>query len=184
MKAFRIFALCVFGLLPLAAYGQISPSTSGSLQHFTLTGSAAGFLGSATGSQPTSIVGASFSLTKAVSLGYEQITVPSTASYDFGIAEFTKPLSSIVGKSLTSKFTFDATKVEVTFLGGAGKLLQSSQGISELAETAGAYLSYPVTANMSVQVIGAQWLHSTTQGNGFIVSPSTAAISTGLSINF
>jgi hypothetical protein len=185
----RAILVAVAGVLLFAGAGRAqSASPTAPLQHFTLSGNAVGFLGAAGGApQSASLAGASFNLTQRFSLGYELITVPSVASYNFGTVGYTLPLSSLVGKTINSHFTFDATKVNVEFMGGLGKVSQSALNLSRIAETVGAYISYPLSNNVSIQIIGAQWLHGGITGtSGFVTSTnsSTAALSSGLLINF
>lgn len=173
-------AIAVLALILSSAVPAVAQT--GTIQHITLSGSATGFMGGG-GTQPASIAGATFSLTQRISLGYEQITIPSVASFDMGIGQYTLPFSSLMGKKISSHFVFDASKVNVTFMAGAGKLLQSAQNVSRIAETAGVYVSYPISGNLSVRIVGAQYIHGGVQ-NGLLTTPSTAAISTGLSLSF
>lgn len=175
-KLFIAFLLCA---APIFAQ-----STPQSLNHFSITGSGAGFTGAAGGSQATSIAGASYQFTSSISLGYQNIMVPGVTSYDFGVFQYAKPLSSLLGKTLSSKTTFDASSVTVSFLGGAGEVMSPAKHI---AETAGVYVSFPMKTSaggVSVgPVLGFQYVHSPSV-NGFVTSPSSAAISAGLGISF
>lgn len=159
------------------------PTSTSLLSHFSISGSALGFMNS-TGSQPASIVGVNFQVTNTFLLGYQQIQVSGiSTNFDMGIAGYGRPLSSLLGKNLANKLLFDASQVNVEFVGGIGKQLTSAPAAaSHIAETLGVYLSYPISSNVSFQMIGAQWVHGAS--NGFVTSPSTAALSSGLSINF
>lgn len=168
----------------LCAAPVFAQSTPQALNHFSITGSGAGFTGAAGGSQATSITGISYQFTSHVSFGYQNILVPSVSSYDFGVFEYATPLSSIIGKKLSSSTTFDASSVTVSFLGGAGEVMSPAKHI---AETAGVYVSFPMkttTGGVSIgPVLGFQYVHSPSV-NGFVTSPSSAAISAGLGISF
>lgn len=172
----KLALLAIFLALPTFAQTPM-------LSHFSLSGSAVGFMGSS-GSQPASIVGLNFQLTPSVLIGYQQIQIPGiSTNFDLGVVGYGKSLSSLLGKTLSDKMLFDATQVNVEFVGGAGKQIGTAPNASShVAECAGVFLSIPVSSNVSFQMIGAEWLHGTS--NGFITSPSTAAISSGLSINF
>lgn len=160
------------------AFAQGTPTSS--LQHFTLSGTATGVAGVA-GAQGATILEADFSITKDVSFGYQQIIVPSSAnSFDLGVVEYTRPLSALLGKKVSSALTFNASGWNATFFGGGGRIVASG---SHVAETAGIRLSCPLTTNLTFQMISAQWLHGPST-NGLVTSPSVAAISSGLQINF
>lgn len=160
----------------------VQSSAPSTVAHFTLSGSAVAFKGTSS-TLAASIGQASFQMTKRLAIGYEQVTVPTLASFDLGVVSYTLPLNALAGKKLSSHFTFDPTQIGVTFQGGIGKVLQADQGVSRIAETVGVYISYPLANHLSLNIIGGQWLHGGVQ-NGFIVTPSTAAISSGLSISF
>ena len=178
MKRFFIFAILNL-LLFLAA-----PALFAQTDHFTLSGSAVGFM-AAGSSAPASIAGASFHLTQRVSIGYEQLTVPTVASFDMGLVRYTLPLSSLVGKSLTSRFVFDASKISVSFKAGAGKVLQSALNVSRIAETGGVSVIYPLANHIDLSVISISYYHGGVSGtNGLVITPSTSAIATGLAVHF
>lgn len=174
-------------LLLLGGLAQAQSTTASTvLSNISITGTASGFMG-ASGTQPASILGADFQVSQAVSVGYEQVQISAlNTNYDFGVVNYGVPLSSLLGKTLTSKLTFNASDVSVTFTGGVGKMLTSATtstpANSHIAETAGVFLHIPVSANLSFQVLGAQWIHGVS--NGVVTAPSTAALSSGLSISF
>jgi hypothetical protein len=158
--------------------------TPAQTEHFTLSGSAVGWMG-ASSSAPASIAGVSFHLTPRVSLSYEQLTVPTIASFDMGYVRYSLPLSSLIGKKITSHFVFDASKVGVSFKAGGGKVLQSALNVSRIAEAGGISLSYPLANHIDVQVIGVTYYHGGISGtNGLVITPSTAAIASGLAVHF
>lgn len=176
-------ALILFALLALfVTSGHAQDTASQSIQHFTLSGSAMAFKG-VSGTQAASIGQASLQLTSRVDIGYEQITVPTLATWDLGVAGYALPLNSLLGKKISSHFAFDSSGYKVHFQAGIGKVMQSTQSVSRIAETAGVYLTKDVANHITLRIIGGEWLHGGVQ-NGFIVTPSTAAISSGLSISF
>lgn len=159
------------------------------VQHFSLSGSVIGYLGPG-GSTPSSIADGYFNLTQRVAIGYQQITIPTVATVKLGCATYSLPLNVLAGKKLSAKFVFDASKIGVTFIAGAGKLNQSVLNVDRVAETGGIYISYPLGSNVSLKLIGAQWLHggivNGVLATGLPSSPnsSSAAISTGISVHF
>jgi hypothetical protein len=185
-KTIRFFCFWIFLLFffvptlraqtaPTATSAPLSP-----LQHFTLSGTATGVAGVG-GSQGATILEADFSITKNVTFGYQQIIVPSSAnSFDLGVIEYTRPLSALLGKKVSSALTFNASGWNTTFFAGAGRIVSAG---THTAETAGIRLSCPLTTNLTFQMISAQWLHGP-QTNGLVTSPSAASISSGLQINF
>lgn len=159
------------------------------VQHFSLSGSVIGYFGPG-GSAPASIADGYFNLTQRVALGYQQITIPGVATIKLGAATYSLPLNALAGKTLSKKFVFDSSKINVTFLAGAGKLNQDVLNVDRVAETGGVYVSYPLGANVSLKLIGAQWIHGGIV-NGFLATglpsapnSSSAAISTGISVHF
>lgn len=173
------FALFVIFGMAFQVAAQTPPPATSVLTHFSISGTATGVMG--VGSQGATILGADFQLTKTVGIEYEQIMVPSSSnSFDLGIVTYTRPLNAVLGKNITSKLLFDATGWNVTAFAGAGRIVAAGK---HAAETAGLRLSCPLNKNVTFQMLSAQWLHGP-QTNGLITSPSTAAISSGLQINF
>lgn len=181
-----VLAVALLFAVPLLAQNAPAPSP---FSNFSLDGSAVGFLGSASGSQPASLVGAWYQTTARVSFGFETIQIPANSSWYFGMAKYQLPLSSLLGKKITAKLKFDASQIGVGFEGGLGKMLQSATAaqiaapVNRFAGTVGVTVSIPLSSNLAFQAISAQWLQSGVQ-HGLIVTPSTAAISTGLSLHF
>ncbi len=149
--------------------------------HFVAGGSAINF--TANGSNVGSVAYTGLQLTAGIAATYEHITVPSLSSrYELGVISYTKPLNSLLGKTLSSKLLFDASNMNVTFQGGGGKLLTPTS--NHLAETVGASLSYPIAGtSMAVQVIGYQWVHSPNLWAG-IQKNYTQQVQTGIVIYF
>lgn len=180
----RAFLLLLAVLLAPAVFAQ-TPVTADNFTHFSLTGSATGFLGASGGNQPANIAGGWFNITQRVSIGAEMITIPTVATFKFGMVQYQLPLANLVGKKLTGHFLFDASKVAVGFQGGVGNLVQSNQNVSKIAGTVGVTLSYPLSDHLSMQIISAQYVRGGVAGtSGLVSSPSAAAISSGLGINF
>lgn len=178
----RIVLLIAALLIAPVALAQ-TPVTADTSTNFSLSGSAVGFSGLSGGSQPASIAGAWFNITQRVSLGYEMITIPTLATFHFGMAQYQLPLSSLVGKKLTGHFLFDASKVAVGFQGGIGKLTETNLNVSHIAETAGLCVSYPLNSTLSMQLICAQAVLGGVKGFNGLVTNANTALSMGLSLN-
>lgn len=161
-------------VLASVTFAQSSPT-----DHIFVTGSALAFNGP-NGMTASSQFGAALQLTHRVSVGYEQVTIPGlNRAYRFGVANYTVGLNSLLGKSLSSRFVFDTSIINVTFQAGGGKVDQTAPRpvFSNVAETGGIFVSYPLASHVDYQVIGAQWLHGGS-------SPSNVALSTGLTFHF
>lgn len=150
--------------------------------HFVTGGSAINF-NSPQGNQVGSIAYVGIQVTPSFTTTYEHITVPSiSARYELGVLGYTKPLSSLLGSTLTSKLLFDASNINVTFQGGAGKLL--SPTANHIAETFGVSLSYPIPGtSAAIQVLGYQWIHSPAVW-GTVQKNYSQQLSTGLVVYF
>jgi hypothetical protein len=188
MKHF-VALLAILGLffaLPLLAQIPAPTPPAQAIQLFTLTGAATGF-NQGGSSSVASTAGASVQLTNSIALGYNQVTIPSRASYNLGTFNYSTPLSSLFGKTLTSKFLVDLTQVGVTFQVGAGKQ-NASSGIvgvaasSHVAEIAGAAIYYPLATHVDIQVFGYQYIHSNI--SGVIRTNGQNSVSTGFAFHF
>ena len=171
--------------------GAVAQST---LSNFSFNGSAIGF--SATnGTQPAVLAGANYNLTSRVQVGYWALAVPAiSSSYQYGVVGYGLPLSSIIGKSLSSKINFDASAVGVNFQAGLGKVLQTTTPIgsttststSRFAEIVGIAVTFPLTSTLSFNAVEAYWTHGGISGtSGFFLSPAAsnfASIGMGLSL--
>lgn len=182
----NLFALALLCLAPVILSAQTNAVPP--VQHFSLSGSVISYLGPG-GSAPATIADGSFNVTARVAFGYQTIIVPTVATMKFGTASYSLPLNSLVGKKLSGKFVFDSSKIGVTFIGGAGKINQSALNVDRIGETAGIYISYPLGSNVSLRLVGAQWVHGGI--NGFLATglpsssgSSSAAISTGIAVHF
>ena len=180
----KLIALLLFAVPLFAQTNAVPPP-----QHFSLSGSVISYMG-AGGSTPATIVDGYFNVTQRVALGYQQIVIPTLATAKLGMVTYSLPLNSLVGKKLAAKFVFDSSKIGVTFLGGAGKLNQSTLNVNRTAETAGACVSYPIGANVSIRLVCGQWIHggivNGLLSTGLPAAPnsSTSAVSSGLQVHF
>jgi hypothetical protein len=182
-QVFHFIALVFLLAVPVAAYGQ-NPVTSDNVAHFSLTANATGFLGGSGGSQPATIEGAWMNISRRVSLGYLNLTIPTLATFHFGAGQYQAPLSSLLGKKITAHLLFDASKVSVGFQGGVGKLVQGTMNVSHIAEIAGVCLNYPVSSSLSMQLVCGYAVHGGVKGfNGFVSNATQAAVAAGISIN-
>jgi hypothetical protein len=167
-------------LLPSFASAQTPTPPPDPTNYITITGSALGFRDSYTDSvAASSEMGAALQITKRVSFGYDQVTVPAANRvYRYGVINYTIPLDTLLGKKLASKFVFDASAFNVIFKAGGGKLAQTAPSINldVITETAGMYVVHKLMGPVSLMV-GGQWLHG---GK----NPSNAAFTTGLSLSF
>jgi len=173
-------------LLSLLLYGTVCFAQSTTpvvppTQLFTFSGNISGF---STGSSTSGAVvaTAALQLTNQFSAGYEHIQISSINSrYELGVVAYTRTLDTLLGTSLSSKLLFDPSQIGVTFSGGLGKVLEPTA--NRIAETLGVHISYPLTTNMSIQVIGIDFLHGGGH-TGFITSSYSEAVSTGINIHF
>ena len=176
MRKLFVFLFVFFGMAFQVA-AQTTPAPTSVLTHFSMSVTATGIMGN--GSESAMIAGADFQLTKDVGVEYEQI-IASNATFDLGNITYTRPLSQLLGKNITSKLLFDASGWNVTAFAGAGRVVDVGK---HAAETAGLRLSCPLNSNVTFRMISVQWLHGP-QYNAAAYAPSTAAISSGLQINF
>ena len=172
--------LAVLLLAPIGLRAQ-TPAPAQSPDYFTLTGNFSSFSNQSS-TTPAVIATAALNLTTRVSVGYEHIQVSSvSARWELGVASYTLPLNSLLGKKISSKLVFDPSNINVTFSAGAGKLLQPTA--NRIAETAGFHISYPLMDHVSVKLVGVDFLHVGVQ-SGFLTTNVTEAVSTGLNISF
>jgi hypothetical protein len=174
---FALFLVLLVLALPGLALAQ-APSSSPA-DHIFVSGGVLAFNGP-NGMTASSNLGAALQLTKGLSAGYNQVTIPSlNRTYRLGVLNYTRPLSSYLGKKLSSKFVFDVSQINVTLQAGGGKVAQvlPHPVFDVIAESAGAFISYPLANHVSAQVVGVQWLHG---GK----NPSHVVMSTGLNFHF
>jgi hypothetical protein len=179
----HILRLFVVGFLfSFPAYAQST------LSNFSVTGSAIGFAGAPAGAQTASLAGVNYQVTSRFSAGYWNLNVPALATYNFGVAGYALPLSSILGKSISSKLTFDASAVEVGFDTGIGKVTQGTPvANSRVSEIVGGSITFPITANLSFNAVQLYWVHGGIAGtSGVVVTPSVSnfqSIGMGITIS-
>lgn len=177
----KVVPILLLLLIPMQLRAQAQPPQDTPLSHVVITGAAVSFKG-VSGTQPASIMAAGLQLTTHFSAAYEQITVSGLpARYQLGVVNYTNGLNIILGKTLSSKFLFDTSNINLTFTAGGGKLLTPTA--NHIAETAGIALSYPVASHMSVQVFGYQVVHSPASF-GLVTSNYTQQMSTGFNLYF
>lgn len=167
----------LFLAIPAISHAQSAPAPT----HFVISGSATGFTG-ANGTSAASIAGAAIQLTPHISAGYLQVTVPAiSARFQMGVVNYTKPLNEWLGTTISNKLVFNISNINLTVQAGGGKLLQPI--VNRIAETAGVYVSYPVSNNVSLQLVGVSVLHGGAQ-TGFVTTNTTTALSTGINFSF
>ena len=178
----NLVAVAALLLAGLAGFAQtVDPA-----EHVTLGASVIGFVGSAGGSVPASIVSANFNVTPSVAIGFEELTVPSIASYHLAVGAYTLPLARLAGKPFNSGFL---NKVNVSFLAGGGILEQGRwacrgpRSIDRVAETVGAAATYPLFKHVTLQLLGYQYVHAGIVNDRRGAS-STSAISSGVALSF
>lgn len=170
-----LLVLC-FCSVPLRAQTNVAaPPTF----HFVAGGSAIGF-NSGSGSQVGSVAYTGLQITNTITASYEYLTVPSMSAHgSLGVVSYTRPLNALLGKTLSGKILFDTSNINVTFSGGLGKWTTSA---SNLAETVGASVSYPVPGtSAAIQIIGYQYIHAPNV-NGVITR--NQQVQTGLLVYF
>lgn len=177
-----LFAVLLF------AFPVFAQTTTNNFNHFSLSGSAAGFSG-AGGATTAATSGISYQFTQHVSLGFQNLQVPGTGGFDMGTFQYAVPLSQILGKKVSTGLTFDGSSVVFSFLGGAGKFMPTNKALkSTVAETAGVVISLPAASSASGVTIGPivqlQWVHAQGAGNGVLLSPDSASVAAGLGITF
>jgi hypothetical protein len=177
MKVLRLAVVILCAVTPLRAQ---APSP---LSNFSVAGSAVGFSG-ANGTQAAALIGGWFQTTQRFSVGYLNLAVPSiSANYNFGMGQYSLPLSSLLGKTLSGKLLFDASAIGVSFQAGLGKVLQTTTPIgatasvntSRFAEIFGGQVTFPVTSSLSFNVVQVYWVHGGIAGtSGGIITPAVS----------
>lgn len=164
------FAAALLAAISLAGIARAQSA----LSNFNVTGSAIGFSG-ASGTQAASLAGANYNVTSRVVAGYWNLNIPALATYNFGEAGYALPLSSIIGKTLSSKLNFDASAVEVEGNAGIGKVTSGTPVESHIAEIIGGSVTFPITANLSFNAVQLYYVHGGIAGSsGLIVTPSVS----------
>jgi hypothetical protein len=176
LKLAIVFLLSLFAVGLHAQTPAIPPT-----QLFTFSGNLGGFNGSSA-TNGAVIATAALQILPTVSAGYEHLNISAlNLRGEFGVIAYTRPLSAFLGKTIADKLLFDTTQIGVTISGGAGKILQPTA--NRVGETLGVHFSYPLTTNLSVQVIGIDVIHGA--GKTLIISSNySEAVSTGLNVHF
>lgn len=167
-------AIALLSALPVLAQTNIAPPPT---FHFVTGGDAIGF-SSGSGNNPGSIAWTGLQVTANITTSYMHLTVPGiSVRAELGVASYTTPLSSILGKTLSSKLLFDSTNLNVTCNGGAGKWFGASK--NGVAETGGCSLSYPLPGtSASLQLFGLQYVHA--PGTNGLITRNEVVPSAGL----
>jgi hypothetical protein len=149
--------LVVLLLLPLGLCAQTNVAAPPTF-HFVAGGSAINF-NSGNGAQVGSLAYTGLQITTDVAVTYEHLSIPSiSASGNLAVASYTRPLNALLGKKLSSKLLFNSSDINVTFSGGAGRWTTAK---SNIAETVGASISYPIPGtSAAVQILGYQYVHA------------------------
>lgn len=172
----KLLALALF--IPFLVAGTLHAQTA---THFTVSGTGASFTG-ATGTSAVAIAGVNVQMTPNFSAGYKHYQIPAiNARFEMGVIDYSRSLDKLVGSKIASKFTFDLSKINVTFEGGGGKLLQPTA--NRIAETGGVFLAYPLSDHVSLQLVGVTVLHGGIQ-TGFVTVSTTETVGSGLSFSF
>jgi hypothetical protein len=168
-------------LIAVNVHAQAPLPVTPPVQTFVITGNIAGFNG-ASATSGAVIASAGMQVTNAISASYVHVGISAINSrYELGVIGYSRTLNSLLGKKISDKLLFDASQIGVTFTGGVGKVLQPK--VNGFAETVGIHISHPLTNNMSVQIIGIDFLHGGGH-TGFLTRNVTEAVSTGINIHF
>lgn len=181
-------ALATILFLALPAMGQTTQQPTPVFDKFVVSANASGINGAGGGTHAASNVGTSLQLTASISAGYNQLTIADTNTYfRMGVINYTKPLSSLLGKKASAAFVFDPSQIQITFQGGLGKVTQNftapAASLHHIAEEAGVFIIYPLSDHLNAQLFGYQVYHGATQNLG-VTYNQTQAISTGLVLHF
>lgn len=148
--------LLLLGIFFLSVCGAEAQTTPPPVQHFVLSGSAAG--------QPAAITTAGVQVTSSVSVEYEYIVNPNDSTkprYGSGLANYTFGADKLVPKSLKSKLLIDVSNYNVTLQAGAGKeSLANPNGprTTHIIGNFGVYGSYPMPGGHSQIGLGYKWI--------------------------
>lgn len=174
-KAFLLFTILLAVALSLPAQTP-APAT-----HFVLSGSATGFAGPG-GTYAAVIAGAAIQITDHISAGYNQLTVPTLGMrWELGVVNYTRPLTDILPQSFLAKLKFDPSNIYLTGQAGIGKLLEPSA--NHIAETLGLFVSYPLSNNVSLQLVGLSGYNGGVQ-RGIVTTNQQIGVSTGINFSF
>jgi hypothetical protein len=153
------------------------------LSNASISGNFTSFFGGA-GTQPAVLASANYQITQRVSGGYWELAVPANSrSYNLGVGSYTLPLSSLLGKTLSSKLLFDASAIPVSFSAGLGDVSQS--GITHAAGIIGGSFSVPVSQSATLNVFQAYGVFGGGNSSGAFsnISSSTFTMATGVTVH-
>jgi hypothetical protein len=177
MKKFLIaLAVVVFCVACPSALAQSA------LSNASISGNFTGFFGGA-GTQPAVLASASYQVTQRVTGGYWALAVPALSrSYNMGVGTYTLPLSSLIGKTLSSKLLFDASAIPIGFSAGAGEV--STLGVRHGAGIAGASFGIPVSESTTLNLFEFYGVFGGGQTSGLFgnISGSTFTMATGVTV--
>lgn len=177
---FLVVLLLMF-VLPVFSPAAFAQSA---LSNFNVTGSAVGFSGVA-GAQTAVLSGVNYNIASRVSVGFWDLNVPGLATYNFGVGQYALPLSSLLGKKISSKLNFDASAVNVAFDGGIGKVNQAAE--SRVAGIFGGSVSFPITPNLTFNAVQAYYVKGGLNGtSGGVITPALsnfASIGMGMTVS-
>jgi len=174
--ALRLAVLLLCTTLP--AFAQTA------LSNASISGSFTGFSAGSGGWQPAVLASASYQVTQRVTGAYWEISVPSLSrNYNLGVGTYTLPLSSILGKTISSKLLFDASAIPVGFSAGAGEVVQL--GITHAAGIAGASFGIPVSESTTLNVLEIYGVFGGGHESGVFsnISLSSFTMATGLTVH-
>jgi hypothetical protein len=144
-------------LLPFGAKAQTNVAPPPTF-HFVAGGSAIGF-NAGQGTQAGSLMYTGLQVTNTFTVTYEHLNIPSiNANGNLAVVGYTRGLNVLLGKTLSSKLLFDPSNINVTFSAGGGTWSTTK---SQIAETVGASISYPIPGtSAALQIIGYQYIHA------------------------
>jgi hypothetical protein len=153
------------------------------LSNASISGNFTGFSGGG-GWQPAVLASASYQVTQRVTGAYWELSVPAfSRNYNLGVGTYTLPLSSLLGKTISSKLLFDASAIPVAFSGGLGEVVQL--GITHAAGIAGVSFGLPVSESTTLNVLQVYGVFGGGHESGVFsnVSSSSFTMATGLTVH-
>lgn len=188
MKRIAIAMMMVL-VMAITIKGQTTPPTQSPtpvFSRFVVSANVSAVNGGSTNA--ASNIGTALQLTQSFSAGYNQLTIQNTNTYfRMGVVNYTRPLSSLLGKKISDAFVFDPSQIQITFQGGLGKVTQNFTNplpsTNHIAETVGVFVVYPLADHLNAQLFGYQLYHGGTMNLG-VQYNQVQSISTGLILHF
>lgn len=171
-----------FAVLALALVFTLPAYAQSALSNASISGNFTGFFGGS-GTQPAVLASASYQVTQRWTGAYWALAVPAVSrSYNMGVATYTLPLSSLLGKTISSKLLFDASAIPIGLSAGAGEVTQS--GITHAAGIAGANFGIPVSESATLNVFEFYGVFGGGGTSGLFsnISSTTFTMATGLTV--